>query len=181
MPYQPPLLSLSSGQSELEGQLKKLTDTRSILERIVAGESILTVAQDLSLSESQVTATLKDSLALSTEFMREQAALYQQILVQRYESLYAFAIERAMETTEEFSGKKDEDGNPIMNKVTGNLGWFEAAKKIIDSMQNLLKPYLGQEKKSGDTINITILSGTPMAEKARMILGMADMDPFDGD
>ncbi len=173
MVYVPPPIALSDDQSAVQAQLTLAQFQDQILKQLIAGASPLQVAQAMSLTERQMTEALKEAFAIQTEFMKESAATYQQIIVSRHEYMYNFAIEQAMSSYEEetFGGSK--------KMVRGHLGWFDAAHKTLLALSNILKPHLTETVQPIGDIHITMIGGTVAFEKAKHLSALVGKELFD--
>lgn len=141
---------------------------QSILARLIRGESPLLVAQQMQLTEKQLTQVMKDANAIQVDFLKQEASTYQQMQIARLETMYNFAIERAF---------ADYDMGETSHK--GHLGWFDAAHRIINSLTTIIKPYLNQETtKTGDFF-ITVINGTVAFEKAKHLSHLVGKSMFE--
>lgn len=141
---------------------------QSILARLIRGESPLLVAQDMGLSEKQLTDVLREANQIQVEFLKQDAATYQQMNIARLETMYNFAIERAFAT----HGSGSE-------ATIGHLGWFDAAHRIINSLTTIIKPYLTQETQKAGDLFVTIINGTAAFEKAKHLSHMVGKSMFE--
>lgn len=170
-----PQLFLSAPNAQAEKALTLLQKKNTILERLLGGESALSLAQELGLTEKEVYGILKEGLAVQTEFMRENASSVQMMIYQRHEQLYQIAI--ANMSYVEMKDVKDGDEINQMAVHKTDINWFREARAQLNEISKLILPFLKEAKPTGPIINITLQEGDSLYN--RVMGNFADIDIFE--
>lgn len=183
MPIQLPQLSLSPKNAAAEQQLTAVSVQSEVLQRILKGESALSVAQDLLLSEKEVNELLTAGLTIAARLMQEHATELQTKLYLQHEGLYMMALANinGTEIVEEDDEWEDKDGKTVRGKKkverpVQNINWFDRASKELAAMQSLVLPFLKEAKPPAPTIHLTVERDSDIYK--RFVDHLADADPF---
>jgi hypothetical protein len=172
-----PMLSMSAPNAQAEKALTQLQTKNAILNRLLSGETALSIAQALDLKEKEVLEILKEGLAVQTEFMRENASSVQMMIYQRHEDLYRLAVSQ-MQYVEMVDVKDGDEVNQMAVQKT-DINWFREARAQLNEISKLILPFLKEAKPAGTTINQTILVGDSLYQ--RVAEEYADVDVFTDD
>jgi len=138
----------------------------------MAGDSMLSIAQQMSLTEKQVQQYMEEALSVQTDLMKNNAELFQQFFFLQHQEMYRIARQMCL-------GRRFLEGGEEITDLKADLYWFREMRAQLVEMQKYVEKYLasGGEEKS---INITILEASDFYEFAASLRGYKDVNLLTG-
>lgn len=136
----------------------------------MAGDSLLTVAQELKLTEKQVRQYMEEALSMQTDLMRDNAELFQQFFFLQHQEMYRTARRMCM----------PQDPETGDNSAAADLYWFREMRAQLKEMQLIVEKYMSNAADANKSVNITILEADDFYALAASLRGNRNVNLLDG-
>jgi hypothetical protein len=178
-----PQLTLSANNQKAADLLAFEAVRKDVLDRLIAGDSVLEIAQKYRLSEKQVHEILDAAYEIRTEYLKSSAETLQMMIFEQHNEMYCAAKKMAFPPPKLVTKKQMVDGEEVIVEelvpMPIDLMWFREMRVSLIERQKILEKYIGANKEETHNFVLTFIEGSQMAEFVANLAHLADRTVYD--